>query len=188
MAADERWLESTATGYQTGGCSLVAAAHLWRAPTSGGHSNYEPATSGVAATTSLQQLLFCGHYHSASLCIRQPPPSNAAGAVASAIGHQQCAGGTNRAGGARGQPPGLIYISTQYMLASCGTVAGINNLCHRARRAQLVVAGGLAPAPFNLPLNTGAKGQHPGRRRHPVMPQGQAYSTCCRRGSGAGAL
>ena len=41
---------------------------------------------------------------------------------------------------------------------------------------------------FNLPLNTGAKGQHPGRRRHPVMPQGQAYSTCCRRGSGAGAL
>ena len=39
--------------------------------------------------------------------------------------------------------------------ASCGTAAGVTNLCHRAGRLQLVVAGGLVPAPFNLPLHTG---------------------------------
>ena len=81
----------------------------------------------------------------------------------------------------------LLTCAT-WPVASSGTVAGINNLCHRAGRAQLVVARVLAPAPFNLPLNTGARVQHPGRRRHPLMAQGRAALTCCRRGSGAGAL
>ena len=81
-----------------------------------------------------------------------------------------------------------LLTYAKWPVASSGTVAGINNLCHRAGRAQLVVAGGPAPAPFNLPLNTGARVQHPGRRRHPLMAQGRAALMCCRRGYGAGAL
>ena len=85
------------------------------------------------------------------------------------------------------RPPASLTYAT-WPVTSYGTAADITNLCHRAWHAQLVVVGGLVPAPFNLTLNTGARVRHPGRRRHQLMPQGRVSLTCGCRGSGAGAL
>ena len=46
-----------------------------------------------------------------------------------------------------------LLTYAKWPVASSGTVAGINNLCHRAGRAQLVVAGGPAPAEDGVLFN-----------------------------------
>ena len=64
--------------------------------------------------------------------------------------------------GCRGSRAGGFNVNLKHGGQGWNTpAAGVTNLCNRARCLQLVVAGGLAPAPCSSPFNTGGHGASP---------------------------